>query len=123
VGWTLLAANLRVGSDEADLVLRDEAGCPVIVEVKSSAGGPMGPELQVGPWKQARLRRLALRLAHSPQGRRLFGVDRGRETVVPRIDVVTVRLAATGPRDDRIERHLLNAVEGGPTPRRRGVLR
>ncbi|MDZ4831843.1 MAG: YraN family protein [Phycisphaerae bacterium] len=106
LGWELLAANLRVGSDEADLVCRDPRGNPVLVEVKSSRGGAMAPELQVGPRKQAALRRLALSLSRD---RRLaFG------GAVPRIDVIVVLLDARVETRDRVLRHLVAAVGDGP---------
>ncbi|MFO0828683.1 MAG: YraN family protein [Phycisphaerales bacterium] len=112
-GWDVLAANVVIGHDEADLVCRDPRGQPVLVEVKSGRGGAMPAELQVGTRKQAALRRLALRLARDPA----FGFDRP-----PRIDVVVVRL---GERD-RVERHLVDAVGDGAygdASRRRHVRR
>ena len=105
-GWEIVEANVMIGKDEADLVCRDERGMPVLVEVKSSLGGTMAPELQVGPRKQAALRRLALKLA---QERRMRF-----NGAVPRIDVVIVRLDPTLVRRDFVERHLRAAVADGP---------
>lgn len=105
-GWEVLWANLRFGHDEADLVCLDERGTPVLVEVKSSRGGAIAPELHVGPRKRAALRRIATRLARD---RRFpFG------GLVPRIDVVVVLLADQSTSADRIERHLRGAVGGLP---------
>lgn len=108
--WELLEANIRVGHDEGDLLALDRFSQPVLVEVKSSHGGPVAPELQVGPAKAARLRRLAMRLAGDPR-------CLGR---VPRIDVITVALRDEG---DRVTHHFVSAVEDGPPPKRRGLLR
>lgn len=106
LGWELLSANVRVGSDEADLVCRDPRGHPVLVEVKSSRGGAMAPELQVGPRKQAALRRLALSLSQD----RRFGFG----GAVPRIDIVVVLLDTRAESRDRVLRHLIAAVGDGP---------
>jgi putative endonuclease len=144
--WEILDANLRRGHDEGDLLALDPRGQVVLVEVKSSSGGAMRPELQVGPEKAARLRRLALRLSRDP---RCHGE-------VPRIDVMTVELASApdgnadppqGPETasvaaretsaasrssrtarscrsrDRVIHHFIAAIDDGPMPRRRGVLR
>lgn len=117
LGWEILAANIRIGHDEGDLLCLDERGEPVLVEVKSSSGGPIDPVFHVDRAKAACLRRLALALSHDDAlGRAGW---RGR---VPRIDVVTVRLGST-PADDRVERHYRQAIEEGPRPPRRGVLR
>lgn len=110
-GWEILAANVRVGSDEVDLFALDEEGIPVVIEVKSSEADLRAPEEEVGPRKRAALRRVALALASDPR-------SLGR---VPRIDVIAVRFwgggAAIGP-------HLVDAVGDGPlrVPRR-GELR
>lgn len=111
-GWELLDANLRIGHDEGDLLCLDEEDAPVLVEVKSSSGGPIDPVFHVDAAKAACLRRLALGLA----------TDRRWRGRVPRIDVITVRLASD-PRDDAVVDHYRQAVEEGPRPRRRGVLR
>ncbi len=117
-GWEVLEANVRIGHDEGDLVCLDERSEPVLVEVKSSLGGPLAPELRVGPIKQASLRRLALSLPADPRFRAVLG---GR---VPRIDVVAIRLAPAGRREDRVLFHARGAVEDGPRRiRPRGVLR
>jgi putative endonuclease len=104
LGWETLAVNLRIGSDEADLLCLDESGAPVLVEVKSAGPSPGGPEETVGPRKRAALRRLALRLARDPR-------CAGR---VPRIDVVGVRLEAAHGSVGAVERHLVDAVGEGP---------
>jgi putative endonuclease len=111
-GWELLDANLRIGHDEGDLLCLDEQDVPVLVEVKASSGGPIDPVFHVDAAKAACLRRLALALATDPRWR-------GR---VPRIDVITVRLA-NDPCDDAVIDHYRQAVEDGHRPRRRGVLR
>jgi len=141
--WEILDANVRRGHDEGDLLALDPYGQVVLVEVKSSSGGAMGPELQVGPEKASRLRRLAIRLSRDPRCR----------GAVPRIDVITVQLASGADRSadaahaketdsvtdagttaasgasrsvrshDRVAHHFVAAVDDGPMPRRRGVLR
>lgn len=103
-GWDILAANVRYGRDEADLVARDARGVAVLLEVKSSRDALIAPERLVGGRKQAALRRLARRLAQE----RRFGFG----GMAPRIDVVVVRLGAAET-DDRVERHLHGAVGGG----------
>jgi Holliday junction resolvase-like predicted endonuclease len=108
LGWETLAVNLRVGSDEADLLCLDASGAPVVVEVKSAGPSPGAPEDAVGPQKRAALRRLALRLAREPRWA-------GR---VPRIDVVAVRLDAIRGREGVVERHLVDAVGEGPVRER-----
>jgi Holliday junction resolvase-like predicted endonuclease len=104
LGWETLAVNLRIGSDEADLLCLDESGAPVLVEVKSAGPSPGGPEDTVGPRKRAALRRIALRLARETR-------CAGR---VPRIDVVAVRLDAPRGSSGAVERHLIDAVGEGP---------
>lgn len=104
LGWETLAVNLRIGADEADLLCLDDAGAPVLVEVKSAAPSPGGPEDMVGPRKQAALRRIALRLAR----------ERHCAGRVPRIDIVAVRLDAVHAQTGRVERHLVDAVGEGP---------
>jgi len=106
-GWTAVAANLRVGAGEADLLMRDFLGRPVLVEVKSG-GDPRDdalgdPGLRAGPAKIRRLAAIAEEL----------GRDLGE---VPRIDLVVVRL---GPRPEvlRHDRGLGLPDRTGP-PRR-----
>jgi Holliday junction resolvase-like predicted endonuclease len=103
LGWEVLAANLRLSHDEADLLCLDESRHPVLVEVKSGAAGGLDPLLHLDGGKRRRLRRLALRLARSP----ILGEGRG---AVPRIDVIIVTLGET-PSDDRVRDHFRQAVE------------
>ncbi len=103
LGWEILATNLRLGHDEADLVCLDDAGRAVLVEVKSGAADGLDPLLHLDAGKRRRLRRLALRLAREP----VLGSARG---FVPRIDVIIVTLGAT-PAHDRVRDHYRQAVE------------
>ena len=112
LGWELLDVNIRRGHDEGDLLCLDEAGAPVLVEVKSSSGGPIDPVYHVDAAKSACLRRLALALS----------ADRRWSGRVPRIDVITVLLRPP-PAGDVVTRHFRQAVEEGPPPRGRGLLR
>ena len=115
-GWTVIAANLRVASGEADLLFRDFLGRPVLVEVKSGHAsrldsgpesrpdskpessldpgmGPLDdPGTRAGPAKIRRLAAIAEELS----------VGLG---AVPRIDLVTVRLG-TRPEVIRHDRGL-----------------
>lgn len=113
LGWELIDANLRIGHDEGDLLFLDETDVPILVEVKSSSGGPIDPVCQVDAAKAACLRRLALALSLDPRW----------PGQVPRIDVITVRLSADGPTADHVLHHYRQAVEEGRRPRGRGVLR
>lgn len=103
-GWTAVAANLRVEAGEADLLMREFLGRPVLVEVKSGLAvrdDPLGdPGLRAGPAKVRRLAAIAEELA----------ADLGE---VPRIDLVVVRL---GPRPEilRHERGLRLPDRTGP---------
>ncbi len=112
LGWDILDVNVRLGHDEGDLLCLDEAGAPVLVEVKSSSGGPIDPVHHVDAAKAACLRRLALALS----------ADRRWAGRVPRIDVITV-LLRPAPAGDVVTRHFRQAVEDAPAPRRRGLLR
>jgi Holliday junction resolvase-like predicted endonuclease len=100
-GWTPVAVNSRVGHDEADLLLLDDADRPVLVEVKSTAGGGRVELAElVGADKAARLVRIA----------RTLGSDERFAGRVPRIDVVLVALGATAT-SDRVELHLEDAID------------
>ena len=81
-GYRLLAANVRVGANELDLVLR-RGGMLVFCEVKHKAAGRFGDPLEmVDDEKQRRVRRAAeLWLARRPD---LAGLE-------IRFDVVAVR--------------------------------
>ena len=114
-GWTPVAANSRVGHDEADLLLLDEADRPVLVEVKSTAGGGRVELAElVGADKAARLVRIA----------RTLGRDARFAGRVPRIDVVLVALGRTA-KTDRVELHLEDAIDvarlRAPSDRSRGL--
>lgn len=113
LGWELIDANLRIGHDEGDLLFLDESNAPILVEVKSSRGGPIDPVYRVDAAKAACLRRLSLALSQDPRW----------PGHVPRIDVMTVRLSADGPSADRVLHHYRQAIEEGRRPRGRGVLR
>ncbi len=112
LGWEVLAANLRLGHDEADLLCLDETGHPVLVEVKSGIAGGLDPMLHVDGGKRRRLRRLALRLAREP----VIGPDRwAPRGCVPRIDLIIVTLGGT-PGADRVRDHFRQAVEARERP-------
>ena len=64
-GYRILAANLRVGDDEADLLALAPTGALVVVEVKTRAG-PWHPEDRVDQVKRHRLVRLATALSREP---------------------------------------------------------
>lgn len=73
-GWRVVARNVRTRGGEIDLIALD-GSILVFVEVKAgragSAHGPPSPAHQVGPRKQARIRRLArewLATGRSPSG-------------------------------------------------------
>jgi Holliday junction resolvase-like predicted endonuclease len=68
-GHRILARNLRVGHDEADLVTLPEPGEPLlaIVEVKTSRRDPAEALLRVDPGKRRRLSRMAERLLARPE--------------------------------------------------------
>lgn len=68
-GHRILARNLRVGHDEADLVTLPERGEPLlaIVEVKTSRRDPAEALLRVDPGKRRRLVRMAERLLARPE--------------------------------------------------------
>jgi putative endonuclease len=62
-GYRIIARNLRVGRDEADLVALDPDGATVVVvEVKTRGRRASEPEARVDRVKRARLVRLATRL-------------------------------------------------------------
>ena len=61
-GYDIVARNLRLGDDEADLVAIDSRGTLVIVEVKTRRDDAIVPEASVGLQKQHRLTRMAVRL-------------------------------------------------------------
>jgi putative endonuclease len=100
-GYRILARNLRLGDDEADLVaLAPDRRTVVIVEVKTRVAGPTPPESSVGPRKRRRLLRLARRLA-----------QRAPYTDRPlRIDVVAIETAPSGR---WTVRHHVDAIAAG----------
>ena len=59
----LLARNLRLRGGEIDLVMRDNQGTIIFVEVKTRTDRTWPGEQAVGMAKQRRLRRLAIRVA------------------------------------------------------------
>ena len=64
-GWTVLARNLRVGSDEVDILAQEGGplGALVLVEVRSASGGSFGSPLEsVDRRKVSRLYRAAMAL-------------------------------------------------------------
>ncbi len=86
-GYELCAQNLRVGSDEADLVMRTPCGeTLVIVEVKSRSDPRAWPEARVDASKKRSLVRIARTLA-----------QRGRLTCPLRIDVIAVTMPPHSP--------------------------
>jgi putative endonuclease len=98
LGWTVLAAGVRVGRDELDLIAV-EPGVPptlVFVEVRSRSSDRFGaPEETIGPRKLARTYRAALTLLRSrrlPDGRPL-------PPVRWRVDLVAVDARPLRPQD------------------------
>lgn len=95
VGWTIVAANVRVGRDEIDLICV-EPGAPatlVFVEVRSRSAPQFGPpEESVDAGKVARLYRAAfalLRHGRLPDGRAL--------PLLPwRVDLISVDARRSG---------------------------
>lgn len=86
-GYKLCAQNLRVGSDEADLVMRTPDGSIlVVVEVKTRSCATAWPEERVDSSKQRSLIRLARALAR-----------KGNLTSPLRIDVISVNLPPNSP--------------------------
>ena len=86
-GYELCAQNLRVGSDEADLVMRSPDGSTlVIVEVKTRSCADAWPEERVDASKQRSLIRLARTLAR-----------RGNLSSPLRIDVIAINLPSDSP--------------------------
>jgi putative endonuclease len=94
-GYRILARNLRVGHDEADLVAtpRGPAAILVIVEVKSSRSAPGSVLLRIDAGKQRRLVRLAQRMLSRPEFAGAF----------VRFDCVGVDLRSTPPRIEHLE--------------------
>lgn len=94
-GYRILGRNLRSRIGEVDLLAEAPDGRTiVVVEVKAGHGGPLPPEIRVGPVKQRRLTALAAHLAR-----------RHRLTQRPiRFDVIGVDLPAEGP--PRIRHHI-----------------
>ena len=98
-GFRIVARNLVVHRDEADLLAIDPDGrTVVIVEVKARRGGVCPPEANLTPVKLRRLTRLAERLQQRPEY-----ADRPM-----RIDAVTVWW--TGPGKPEI-RHYASVTE------------
>ncbi len=110
-GYELCAQNLRVGSDEADLVMRASDGeTLVIVEVKTRSDPRACPEVRVDVAKERSLIRLARTLA-----------SRGRFHGPMRIDVLAVTLAAgLAPGSAPSIRWFQNAVLGSGRAHSRG---
>ena len=106
-GYELCAQNLRIGCDEADLVMRTASGeTLVIVEVKTRSNPQARPEERVDASKERSLVRLARTLAH-----------RGRLTTPLRIDVIAVSMAPNCPPTFH---WFQNAVTGEARPHSRG---
>jgi len=88
-GWRVIAANVRVGHDELDLIVR-RGHALRFVEVRERSRTRYGTPLEtIDDWKLGRLRRGSLRwLATHPELRSLdvgldaVGVSRGRVTRV-----------------------------------------
>ncbi len=98
-GFIPVARNVRVGRDEADLVMRDPDGrTMVVVEVKTRTRSSVWPEERIDRAKQFHLRRIARTLAaRTPSG-------------TPwRIDAIGVTLIGDAP---AVIVHHTNAVEG-----------
>ncbi len=86
-GYRVVERNLRVGKDEADLVMMAPSDAAVvIVEVKTRRGSERAPELAVDRLKQHRLTRLAANLKKRPEFR----------DVPLRFDVITVNETNSG---------------------------
>jgi putative endonuclease len=84
-GWTILARNVRVDGVELDIVARSPApeGRLAVVEVRARSSHAFGSAMEsLDRRKVARLYRGALGL--------------GRTRDLPRVDLVTVRRAASG---------------------------
>lgn len=98
-GYVELARNLRVGHDEADLVMLSPCGRSlVVVEVKTRSDAGARPEERVDHGKRASLTRLARTLAEQPALRPLL----------VRFDVLAIVLA---PGLDPELRHFIDAWE------------
>ncbi|MBM4052975.1 MAG: YraN family protein [Planctomycetes bacterium] len=66
-GYTELARNLRIGHDEADLVMLSPCGTTlIVVEVKTRSDPGARPEERIDHGKRASLTRLARTLAEQP---------------------------------------------------------
>lgn len=101
LGYTELARNLRVGHDEADLVVLSPCGRTlVVVEVKTRSDPGARPEERIDHGKRASLTRLARTLAEQPALRSLL----------VRFDVLAIVLAA-GLEPEL--RHFIDAWEPG----------
>jgi len=81
-GYSVLARNLRLRYGEVDLLAETPDGkTVVIVEVKTSAGRSLPPEVRVGPAKQRKLAALATgiirryRLKNRPIRFDVIGID------------------------------------------------
>ncbi len=99
LGYTELARNLRIGHDEADLVMLSPCGRTVIVvEVKTRSDPGARPEERIDHGKRASLTRLARTLAEQPALRSLL----------VRFDVVAIVLA---PGLEPELRHFIDAWE------------
>lgn len=99
LGYTELARNLRVGHDEADLVVLSPCGRTlVVVEVKTRSDPGAHPEERIDHGKRASLTRLARTLAEQPALRSLL----------VRFDVLAIVLA---PGLEPELRHFIDAWE------------
>lgn len=104
LGYRIVARNLVVRPDEADIVALDRDGTLVIVEVRTrhaSEGGP-APEETVGAHKRRCLVRLAERWRHR--------AGHGHRPV--RFDVIAVELTESRWRPQVELRHYVAAFEG-----------
>ncbi len=63
-GWSFIGSNVRIGRGEIDLLMRDQTGTIVIVEVKTRhTSQGVDPTASLSPLKVRQLYRLALLVA------------------------------------------------------------
>lgn len=104
LGWSVLARNVRVGTDELDIIALEPLAPPalVIVEVRSRSGPRFGSAVEsVDGDKVQRLYRAMSRLRRG--GHPALGLD-ARPWQEWRVDLLTLR--RRGRDGWRIERHL-----------------
>ena len=100
-GYAVVGRNVRVGSDEADIVAIAPGGALAIVEVKTRRGG-WHPEERVDHVKRARLVRLA---------EALLATDAWRDRLV-QFDVVAVGVHPDGRTEVMHWPHAFDAPAG-----------